>query len=220
MGDTKTRALVVEVPKLFYQLFTAGISITGPTSAPLSDTSSVEDLQHAVEATYGETPVRGIAASDLKVYANLDAYGKEDPMEFTRTLVGCGVDANHLVVVEVPRKRQKTRWTTNSFDLSTSVLPRLGDCQQSIWKFNANLISGFQVNCFSDKLILFRREGVATYSDSCETEFYVMVTVDSFWGRRGQGNQQLVRLLHRHLRVLTGSLRGFISDTEALLETL
>ncbi|KAG7385395.1 hypothetical protein PHYPSEUDO_001524 [Phytophthora pseudosyringae] len=118
LGKSKKNALLVVVPKIWYQLFAAGThtALTAAASVPVPDSSSVENFRYAVKANYNGSYLHGVDTSELKVYKNLQEYGGpagdplEDPMKSSKKLVGCGVDEEYSLIVEVPvSARTRTR---------------------------------------------------------------------------------------------------------------
>ncbi|KAG2839859.1 hypothetical protein PC129_g2443 [Phytophthora cactorum] len=100
-------ALIVEVPKIWFQLVNAdtGDALTGAASVPLTDENSVEDLQNAVGKEYSANHLVGTVASDLKVYVSSSVCkdsGNAHKLLPSDKLPGLGKDANSALIVAVP----------------------------------------------------------------------------------------------------------------------
>ncbi|KAG3092452.1 hypothetical protein PI124_g16929 [Phytophthora idaei] len=100
-------ALIVEVPKIWFQLVNAdtGDALTGAASVPLTDENSVEDLQNAVGKEYSANHLVGTVASDLKVYVSSSVCkdsGNAHRLLPSDKLPGLGKDANSALIVVVP----------------------------------------------------------------------------------------------------------------------
>ncbi|KAE9293993.1 hypothetical protein PR003_g24369 [Phytophthora rubi] len=74
LGKEMETALIVEVPKVWFQLMDGG-SLKDPICVPLCHLR-VEDLCSAAKAKFGDLLPKTVRASDLKVYQDLKEHGK------------------------------------------------------------------------------------------------------------------------------------------------
>ncbi|KAE9174468.1 hypothetical protein PF004_g26652 [Phytophthora fragariae] len=75
-GKSRETALIVEVPKVWFQLVDGGTrrAVTGATSIPFSESGRVSDLCAAAKAMHKDSILGGVAVSDLKVYKSMQVY--------------------------------------------------------------------------------------------------------------------------------------------------
>ncbi|KAG2925922.1 hypothetical protein PC117_g15065 [Phytophthora cactorum] len=104
LGATLEHALLVKIPKAWYQLCAAGTrkSMSGPTSDALSTSSRVENLQAAAITKYDRTHPKGVNAFDLRVYKNWN----EEALQLDAVRGEYGKTSATLLIVEVPRKEE------------------------------------------------------------------------------------------------------------------
>jgi hypothetical protein len=80
-----------------------GKALTSATSVAL-DIEDVDSLRDAVKDKYKDSYLVGIAASDIKVFANRAAYDAKQSLGARDSLAN--IDENHTLIAQVPQKAE------------------------------------------------------------------------------------------------------------------
>ncbi|KAE9210622.1 hypothetical protein PF005_g11337 [Phytophthora fragariae] len=109
-GKQMETALIVEVPKVWFQL------VDGGTRRPLEDAVClplanlrVEKLREAAKAKFSELFPKTVKASDLKVYESWEEYNKRTggiPLLTDSSIENFGKSRETALIVEVPKKKK------------------------------------------------------------------------------------------------------------------
>ncbi|KAG3171052.1 hypothetical protein PC128_g18834 [Phytophthora cactorum] len=128
LGATLEHALLVKIPKAWYQLCAAGTrkSMSGPTSDALSTSSRVENLQAAAITKYDRTHPKGVNAFDLRVYENWN----EEALQLDAVRGEYGKTSATLLIVEVPRKEELYELSIDEYH--ADVVKNFNDIAKSI----------------------------------------------------------------------------------------
>ncbi|KAE9064308.1 hypothetical protein PF010_g28661 [Phytophthora fragariae] len=104
LGKEMETALIVEVPKVWFQLMDGG-SLKDPMCVPPCHLR-VEDLCSAAKAKFGDLLPKIVRASDLKVYQDLKEHGKPaggTPLSMDSGIEKYGKRRENALIVEVPK---------------------------------------------------------------------------------------------------------------------
>ncbi|KAE9061486.1 hypothetical protein PF010_g29799, partial [Phytophthora fragariae] len=106
-GEDEEDPLVVQVPKIWFQLMDAHthepFEGTAPASVPLTENATVENLKNAVKVIYRDSHLAAVAAPDLAVY---DIETRE-PLNVTSPIGSRGRSVETAVIVVVPKRTKR-----------------------------------------------------------------------------------------------------------------
>lgn len=92
------------MPRKWFQLVSDDGNAVTSADAVVVDVEDVAALRHAVKATYNDSHLAGIAASDLTVFKNRDKYNANESMTPGSSIEAFGLSENDTLIVQVKEK--------------------------------------------------------------------------------------------------------------------